>query len=211
MVCSGLGTRAKLMPLWSKIDMVQSSLGCCWVMMRWNRLERHVEAHFVDHLGAAEHRNADGDDLARGHRADEQIRVGRLAGGEHLLDRVAVEARRRRLAGRQAGVQHLPAVAGGERNRLAGISPQQRRGVFPEAVEIARAAAPAMPASTSSASVTPCISVSSTSRMPRDHLEHAVEGGFAMAHVVEVDDAAGEQDQRQHGAGHQKRQPQPKR
>ena len=35
-VCSGLGTRAKLTPLWSKIDMVQSALGCCWVMMRWN-------------------------------------------------------------------------------------------------------------------------------------------------------------------------------
>ena len=36
-VCSGLGTRAKLTPLRSKIDMVQSVLGCCWVMMRWNR------------------------------------------------------------------------------------------------------------------------------------------------------------------------------
>ena len=36
MVCSGLGTRAMLTPLRSKIDIVQSSRGrCCW-MMCWN-------------------------------------------------------------------------------------------------------------------------------------------------------------------------------
>ena len=41
------------------------------------------------------------------------------------------------------------------------------------------------------------------------HLHHAVEGGLPRPHVIEIDDAGGEQDERQQGARHQKAEAQP--
>ncbi len=42
-------------------------------------------------------------------------------------------------------------------------------------------------------------------------LQHVLEGGVALAHVVEIDHAGREHDERQHRAGHQERQAQAKR
>ena len=207
-VCSGLGTRAKLTPLWSKIDMVQSALGCCWVMMRWNRLERHVEAHLVDDLLVAKHRHADGDDAAAGHGADEQVRIGRLAGRENLLDRIPVLARWRRFAGRQPGVQQLPAVPGGERDRLAGIFPQERSGILAKAVHVAAQQGLGAGQDLEPEREALHLGVEHEPHAAH-HLHHAVEGGLARPHVVEIDDAGGEQDERKQGARHQKPEAQP--
>ena len=73
MVSCGFGTRAKLMPSPSKIEIVQSSLGTLLFDDGLEHLDRRAEGNVVDHLAVAKHRHLDGDDRPLLHRADEQI------------------------------------------------------------------------------------------------------------------------------------------
>ena len=72
-VSCGFGTRAKLMPSPSKIEMVQSALGRCFSMMALEDIDRRGERNVVDNLAIAKYRNLDRHDLLLGHRADKQI------------------------------------------------------------------------------------------------------------------------------------------
>jgi hypothetical protein len=111
MVSCGFGARAKLMPLPSKIEIVQSWLGRCLSMMVWKISTGGTEGDVVKHVAVAQHRHLDGYDQPFLHRADEQVGVLRAFGREHLLDDFAVVAQRQTGGVRRGRGEQLAAVA----------------------------------------------------------------------------------------------------
>jgi hypothetical protein len=113
-------------------------------------------------------------------------------------------------AWRQRSVHQLPAIAGGERNRLAGIFSEEGRSVVAKAFEIVAQQGLGTGQNLERQRKALHLGVEHEPHAAH-HLHHAVEGGVARPHMIEIDDAGGKQDERKQRPRHQQGQAQPER